>query len=304
MHRHESVLLLPPSSSSSGGSRWHHGNTRSLPVDEDDIIDLGEMKIVQDRGVLRGARREAFTKGSAVDWEAFYDPEAELLLEYDEEEEEEEGGGEWEDEQEEEGESEDEIAAFDQIPSLPAHSFTEQRRKQEAERQDRLDFLRHEEEARLVRRSVSRFSSVGLGAGAEEVDDVEWEAQKRKLGRGLGNEVLDLPVGMSGILEEEEEEEDEFAVFEVTPTTGRTLPRSQGALAAARAAKSTGKNKVAEDLPEPPSSTRALRHGLRDVRLSSSPAAVKEAPASRSGTARAATVKVRQYIFSFSVFAH
>lgn len=247
-HRHQT--LLPPSSSSGAG--WLLGGSRWLPEEEDDIIDLETMEIVQDRGVLRGTKAGALRFGGEGSWSDHSDSSSD-------------------DEGKtraalapEEDDSEDELGLFDQLESLPSQSFRDQRRAKEAERLHLLEFTMQETKARQMRASAM------AGGTVDGVDDEEWERTKRELERASGNEVLEAPAGAVGKPEDgASEEEDDFAAFEVTPTTARTLPKSQGARSAATPASSAAQRRG--KAAAPPSTTRLLRKGLRKVDLKSSP---------------------------------
>ncbi|GAA5993567.1 hypothetical protein JCM11641_006639 [Rhodosporidiobolus odoratus] len=157
-------------SSSAHKSRRHNpaGWTRALPVEEDDIIDLGTLEIVQDRGVLRSSRAGAFAIGGYAG--TFDDvivgrdsgtqdggPEGE------------DGGEEEEDEVdwEEAGDgalsSDDELATIDDLPSLPSLLFREERRKEDERRRELEEFRAQEARSRGVTAALDDEIEIVLG---------------------------------------------------------------------------------------------------------------------------------------------
>ncbi|KAI5474911.1 hypothetical protein MNV49_002194 [Pseudohyphozyma bogoriensis] len=100
-HRHESA----PAS-----SQFAMGRTRALREEDDDVIDLGTMEIIQDRGVLRRAKRGAWGIGS--------------------------------------GDEDDELGDWETLVARPSVSYRERRLKDGEERDVLESFLREEERLR------------------------------------------------------------------------------------------------------------------------------------------------------------
>ncbi|KAK4051982.1 hypothetical protein OIO90_004512 [Microbotryomycetes sp. JL221] len=160
----------------------------------------------------------------------------------------------YDDDKDEDDESEDELAAIDELPSLPSVKYREQRIEAEERRLELLEFSRLETEARAIRASTN-----ALGRNDEECDDEEWARTTRALESSQGNEVLEwnhLPTLT------EEQEEDELAEFVVTPTTTNKGPKLSA----------TGR-------PCPPSTLHSLRQRFGSVQLEmSSPLIMHQAP--------------------------
>ncbi|KAK4050293.1 hypothetical protein OIV83_003614 [Microbotryomycetes sp. JL201] len=260
-HSHTATGPLQP-------HRLRRGTTRALLEDDDDIVDLETMEIVQDRGVLRNARQDAFQIGGLDDdsgngrdkrnirrsssgaFSGGVDDRESAGCRTRDRRPRDEADETWfsdECDNDDEQESEDELAAIDELPSLPSVVYRAQRMEAEERRLDLLEFTRLETEARAFRASTG-----ALGTDGEDIDDEEWERTAKALEMAIGNEVLDarhLPVVA------EEDENDELAVFEVTPNMCKPVGHS------------TTAEHVVGERPAPPSTLKSLRKRFGSVQL-------------------------------------
>jgi len=148
----QSLSLSLNTTQSSSQQRKHRpaGRTRALRVEEDDIIDLKELRIVKDRGVLRNSRKGSFAIGGWIQestegrdtgngFQIIDDDEGEGEEGWEDEE---EGELSWEEpELDQEDDSEDEFAEMDLLQSLPSLEYREEKRKTEERKNELNSFL-------------------------------------------------------------------------------------------------------------------------------------------------------------------
>ncbi|GAA5934619.1 hypothetical protein JCM3775_002005 [Rhodotorula graminis] len=270
LRRHSLPAPSPPVPSrapASSPTRRHRpaGRTRAIPVDEDDIIDLGSMEIIQDRGVLRRSRAGAFALGGYTDAidDVLVGPdtgvgEPEQGGSGGEErgaagegsfEEEEDEDDEWDepnalDSEAYAGSSDDELGDMDELPSLPSLLFREQRRR-DADRRDQLrDFWEHEARARGG-------SEAGGGAAHEA-------------GAGaVGNRTLEAV--------EVADDDDELDFFAPAPSVAPSpVPRPRRSSSSPLQVEVATPSRKVKTQSHAPSTTAALRTAVGAVQLASS----------------------------------
>lgn len=248
-HRHESAP-------STGVHQFPTGRTRSLREDDDDIIDLGSMELVQDRGVLRRAKPGGWAIGSY----AGMGPTPNLVLpngvgaadgeDDDNDDEEEDGesngsGALWEEMDDDDGASSaDELGDWEEVVAQPSVQYRDKRRKYEEERNDLRQFLLDEARLRLTT------GDPDAGSAAEELvrraADIDASA--------LAAWPLPQP---------DDHAEDELAIG---GTSSERLPRSSQFRLKPGAPFVTPTKAASPTSPEqPPSTTRALRNDLDAV---------------------------------------
>ncbi|GAA5852380.1 hypothetical protein JCM8547_006760 [Rhodosporidiobolus lusitaniae] len=243
----------PPSLSR---SRRHNpaGWTRALPVEVDDIIDLSTMEIVEDRGVLRSSRAGAFAIGGYAgtfdDVIVGPDTGGGSTGDDGEEGDEEEEEVDWEEPDEGASDTDDELGAIDDLPSLPSLLFREERRK-DAERKKEL-------EAFWAQEARSR----GQTEEAHRNEDVEVTE---------GNFQLSQPLRASL----QQQEEDELGLFASPEPPSSSCPTP--------AVTPSRHSRPVSNKP-PPSTTAGLRQAVQTIHLDSSPSSSSSAGTDPSPT--------------------
>ncbi|KAM0746157.1 hypothetical protein T439DRAFT_337509 [Meredithblackwellia eburnea MCA 4105] len=265
VHRHESFLPTLASASTSAPNSGFStssslasplsrqlpvGRTRALREDEDDIIDLETMEIVEDRGVLRGAKPGGFSIGkyfgSALQQRCRTEDggngeEGDLESDEDEESEEESEDELWEEDDEDRtarqqgkerrrlkgkgkarrprDDSDDELDEWGGLEGLASIQYIENRRAREEEELDLRSFL---EQDRILRRGdVS-----GDEAGEEDdqaVEPFELDRSLTPLGR---NRKISVPTQiLAQSPQPEDESDDDLALVPCeSPSTGLLAP--------------------------------------------------------------------------------
>lgn len=191
-HRH-SFLTLPKGNrlgtraSTKGCFNINIGNSRAIPEEDDDIIDLEKMEIVQDRGVLRRIKKGGFALEGRLDGLM----KGKIVENNIKNEKDDRGGDENEsafdngDNDDDEDEEDDELSFMDDLTSHPSAEYLDEKRKRMIEHEDLLQFMKMETIARQQR-----------GQEMNEIDDEEWLKEARRVelaAAGRGNEVLDAP---------------------------------------------------------------------------------------------------------------
>ncbi|GJN90371.1 hypothetical protein Rhopal_003382-T1 [Rhodotorula paludigena] len=241
------------------------GRTRAIPVDEDDIIDLGTMEIVEDRGVLRRTRAGAFSLGgySHMLDDIIVGPDTGVG----------EGeAGEWSEDEEEvedepserddgragdlDDESDDELGDMEELPSLPSLLYREERRRVEEQRDQLRDFW--EQEAR-----TRGSHSAGVGRDEEDVF-----ATGLSPASAHGSRTVAKPPTIEEVTEDEDDV-DELDFFAEAGDSSPSLRRSTSSPLDVDVVTPTRERRSPSR--SAPSTTAAIRHGMKNVALATPP---------------------------------
>ncbi|GAA5998551.1 uncharacterized protein JCM10292_002778 [Rhodotorula paludigena] len=241
------------------------GRTRAIPVEEDDIIDLGTMEIVEDRGVLRRTRAGAFSLGgySHMLDDIIVGPDTGV----GEGEE-----GEWSEDEEEvedepsgrddgragdlDDESDDELGDMDELPSLPSLLYREERRRVEEQRDQLRDFWEQEARARGSH-------SGGLGRDEEDVFATGLSPASAR-----GSRTVAKPPTIEEVTEDEDDV-DELDFFAEAGDSSPALRRSMSSPLEVDVVTPTRERRSPSR--SAPSTTAAIRHGMKNVALATPP---------------------------------